>query len=108
LKPLAGADSDNESQSPEPVPGLTNARALALDRMPIRTRESGATLSAWRLSAGSDQGEGAIVLVEAGAGEVRYRGEGVFLGWTAEQLREAYEALRPRTEESAFEIQQLG
>jgi hypothetical protein len=108
LKPLAGAESDNEPRFPEPVPGLTNARALALDRMPIRTRESGATLSAWRLSAGSDQGQGAIVLVEAGPGEAWYRGEGVFLGWSAEQLREAYEALRPRTEESGFEIQQLG
>jgi hypothetical protein len=108
LKPLAGADSDNESLSPETVPGLTNARALALDRMPIRTREGGATLSAWRLSAGSDQGEGAIVLVEVGPGESWYRGDGVFLGWTAERLREAYAALRPRTGESGFEIQQLG
>jgi hypothetical protein len=91
-----------------PVPGLTNARGLSLDRMPIRTRESGATLSGWRLSAGSDEGEGAIVLVESGAGEIRYRGEGVFLGWTAEQLRGAYEALRPRADESAFETLQLG
>jgi hypothetical protein len=91
-----------------PVPGLTNARALSLDRMPIRTRESGATLSGWRLSAGSDQGEGAIVLVESAPGEARYRGEGVFLGWSAEQLREAYESLRPRAEESRFETQQLG
>jgi hypothetical protein len=105
---VAAADSDEGSQSPEPVPGLTNARGLALDRMSIRTRESGATLSGWRLSAGSDQGEGAIVLVEAGAGEAWYRGEGVFLGWTAENLRAAYEALRPQSEESAFEIQQLG
>ena len=104
---MAPADSDNGSRSPESVPGLTNARALALDRMPIRTRESGATLSGWRLSAGSDQGEGAIVLVEDGAGEAWYRGEGVFLGWTAENLRTAYEALRPQSEES-FEIQQLG
>jgi hypothetical protein len=90
------------------VPGLTNARGLSLDRMPIRTREGDVTLSGWRLSAGSDQGEGAIVLVEGGAGEIRYRGEGVFLGWTAEQLRGAYEALRPRSDESAFETQQLG
>jgi hypothetical protein len=100
--------SGERANRPDPVPGLTNARTLALDRMPIRTRESGATLSAWRLSAGSDEGLGAIVLVEAGSGEVWYRGDGVFLGWTAEQLRAAYEALRPRAEESAFEIPQLG
>ena len=105
---MVGDDSDIRLQPREQVPGLTNARALALDRMPIRTRESGATLAAWRLSADSDQGAGAIVLVEAGAGEIRYRGEGVFLGWTADNLRAAYEALRPRSEESAFEIHQLG
>jgi len=110
LKRLAGSDSDTEPQRPEPVPGLTNARALTLDRMPIRTRESGVTLSAWRLSAESDQGRGAIVLVEAGSGsgEVWYRGEGIFLGWTVENLRAAYGALRPRNEESAFELHQLG
>ena len=107
MKTLTGADSETEPRPTERVPGLTNARALALDRMPIRTRESGATLSGWRLSAGSDQGEGAIVLVEDGAGEVRYRGEGIFLGWTAENLRAAYETLRPQSEES-FEIHQLG
>jgi hypothetical protein len=91
-----------------PLPGLTNARAHSLDRVPIRTRETGVTLSGWQLSVGSDQGEGAIVLVEAGPGEPRYRGEGVFLGWSAEQLRGAYEALRPRTDESALETLQLG
>jgi hypothetical protein len=105
---VAESGSNTGPDPATPVPGLTNAHALALDRMLIRTRESGATLSAWRLSADSDQGVGAIVLVEAGAGEIRYRGEGVFLGWTAEHLREAYESLRPRTEESAFEIPQLG
>jgi hypothetical protein len=102
------AESGSNADPEAPVPGLTNARALSLDRIPIRTREGGVTLSGWRLSAGSDQGEGAIVLVEAGPGETRYRGEGVFLGWTAEQLRGAYEALRPRTDESRFETQQLG
>ena len=91
-----------------PLPGLTNAHALSLDRVPIRTRGSGVTHSGWQLSVESDQGEGAILLVEADPGEARYRGEGVFLGWTAELLRGAYEALRPRTDESAFETQQLG
>ena len=104
---MVGADSETQPRRTEPVPGLTNARALALERMPIRTRESGVTLSGWRLSAGSDQGEGAIVLVEDGSGGAWYRGEGVFLGWTAENLRTAYEALRPQSEES-FEIHQLG
>jgi len=104
---LTGANSDTQPQPPESVPGLTNARAVSLDRVPIRTRESGVTLSAWQLSVESDQGQGAISLVEAEAGEGWHRGDGVFLGWTAEHLRAAYEALRPRTEES-FELHQLG
>jgi len=91
-----------------PLSGLTNLRAAALERSPIRTRESRVTLSGWQLSVESDQGKGAIVLVEAGPGKARYRGEGVFLGWTEEQLREAYESLRPRTSESPLETQQLG
>lgn len=90
------------------LPGLTNARAVLLDRVPIRTRESGVTLAGWQLSVESDQGKGAILLVEAGPGDARYRGEGIFLGWTAELLRGAYEALRPGTDEPAFETQQLG
>ena len=102
------SESGSNSDPATPVSGLTNAHALSLDRTPIRIREGGVTLSGWRLSAGSDQGEGAIVLVESGPGEARYRGEGIFLGWTAEQLRGAYEALRPRTDESRFETQQLG
>ena len=100
--PNAGPDPETS------LPGLTNAHAAALERSPIRTRESRVTLSGWQLSVESDQGKGVIVRVEAGPGEARYRGEGVFLGWTEEQLRKAYESLRPRTAESALETQQLG
>jgi hypothetical protein len=76
--------------------------------VPIRTRESGVTLSGWWLSVESDQGKGAIAFVESSTAEVLYRGEGVFLGWATEDLRAAYQALRPRREEQAFEIQQMG
>src|SRR5438093_2899663 len=73
-EPMAGADSEPEAQPhrPEPVPGLTNARAQSLDRTPIRTRGSGVTLSGWRLSAVSDQGEGTIVVVDSESGENWY------------------------------------
>jgi hypothetical protein len=98
----------NEPHSPEPLFGLTNARAVSLERVPIRTRESGVTLSGWWLSVESDQGKGAIALVESSDANVWYRGEGVFLGWGAEDLRAACEALRPRPDEPAFEIQQMG
>jgi hypothetical protein len=90
------------------VAGLTNSRTVSLERAPIRTRESGVTLSGWRLCVESEEGEGAIVLVEAATGEPWYRGEGVFLGWSPEALRTAYESLRPRSEEPAFDVGQLG
>ena len=98
----------SEPESPESLFGLTNARAVSLERVPARTRESGVTLSGWWLSVESDQGKGAIALVESSTARACYRGEGVFLGWTQGDLRTAYEALRPRPEEPASEIQQLG
>jgi hypothetical protein len=105
---VADADSNARPQAAESLLGLTNARTVSLERVPIRTRESGVTLSGWWLSVESDQGKGAIALVESSSADVWYRGEGVFLGWGAEDLRAAYEALRPRDEESGFQTQQLG
>ena len=93
---------------PEAVPGLTGARATALERIPTRSRESAVTRSSWRLSVASAEGEGAIVLVETSPSEAFFRGEGVFLGWSLDRLQAAYEALRPRSEESAMEMPQLG
>lgn len=105
---MSEAERTPGPEAPEAVRGLTNARAVSLDRAPIRTREAGVTLSAWRLSVESDQGQGAIVLVTVSAAEVFYRGEGVFLGWEAEDLRAAYETLRPQSEEPPPQIPQLG
>ena len=95
-------------ETPEAVAGLTGARATALERIPTRSRESEVTRSSWRLSVTSAEGEGAIVLVETSASEAFVRGEGVFLGWSAERLQAAYEALRPRSQEPAMEMPQLG
>jgi hypothetical protein len=95
-------------EKPEAVPGLTGARATALERIPTRSRESALTHSSWRLSVTSAEGDGAIVLVENAALETFLRGEGVFLGWSPERLQAAYEALRPRSEERATEMPQLG
>jgi hypothetical protein len=105
---VADADSNARPQAAESLLGLTNARAVSLERVAIRTRESGVTLSGWWLSVESDQGKGAIALVESSAANVWYRGEGIFLGWGAEDLRAAYETLRPRPGEPGFEIQQMG
>ncbi|MGH9441034.1 MAG: hypothetical protein ACRD16_02045 [Thermoanaerobaculia bacterium] len=101
-----------ESASPESrveiVPGLTNPRALSLDRFPVRTREGSTTRSAWRLEVASDRGAGAIVLVETSAAETFYRGDGVFLGWPQDRMAAAYRALLPKPEDDGFVMQQMG
>jgi hypothetical protein len=90
------------------VSGVTNPRARALERVPIRTRTSAVTRSAWRLSVVSEQGEGAIVLVEVTPGETLYRGDGTFLGWAQDRLAAAYTVLRPEPEADGFDMQQMG
>jgi hypothetical protein len=90
------------------VPGLTNPRALSLARFPIRTRGDEATRSAWRLAVACEEGEGAVVLVEASAAETFYRGEGILLGWAQDRLASAYRALLPEDGEPTFELHQLG
>ena len=106
----------------DPLEGLTAPRFIALERVPIRTRGSATTLSGWRLSAAADQGEGAIVLVDADAGADAgadvaaaahpgapfWRGAGVFLGWPAKRLFAAYAALLPESDERPLELNQLG
>ena len=97
------------TESAEPsVPGLTNPRGLGLERFPIRAREQLMTLSAWRLSASADEGDGTITLVELPSGEILRRGDGIFLGWTQERLGRAYDALVPRDDAPPPEMLQLG
>ena len=90
------------------VPGLTNPRASALDRFLIRLRDGSATQSAWRLAVESDEGQGAIILVEVPPAETFYRAEGVLLGWPQDRLGAAYRALLPEPEADDFHMQQLG
>lgn len=86
--------------------GLSGLSAKPPERVPIRVRSSDCTLSGWRLEVASDQGAGAIVLVET---EARYyRGEQILLGWAQERLASLYEALLPRPDQSPFETLQLG
>ena len=102
-------DSDRpQGEAPDPVPGLTGAKALLLDRFLIRTRGGNSTQSAWRLAVASAQGQGAIIFVEGSREETFYRGEGVFLGWPQDRLESAYRALLPKADESDLELNQLG
>ncbi len=89
--------------------GLTNPRGLGLSRVPVRLREEAVTLSAWRLSVASDEGDGFVTLIEAPGREAMYRGDGVCLGWAQERMASAYDSLRPKEEAStATEFPQLG
>jgi hypothetical protein len=100
---------EDESQTEGlPLEGLSNARAIALERFPIRTRESSTTLSAWRLEIATDEGEGTIYLVEISPDRAIYRGGGVLLGWSQPRLEAAYRALLPASAESSSETLQLG
>jgi hypothetical protein len=76
--------------------------------MPIRTRASGVTQSAWRLAVACDQGTGTIVLAEVSPQRSCYRGDGIFLGWPQEKLAAVYVALQPQRDEPPFELPQLG
>lgn len=78
----------------------------SLERSPIRTRESGNTHSAWRMEIESAKGSGTITLVDAAS--PFYRGEGLFLGWTQEQLTETYQKLLAPDDAPPFEVMQLG
>lgn len=86
--------------------GLSGLSAKPPERVFIRVRLSDRTLSGWRIEIASDQGAGAIVLVDT---EARYyRGEEILLGWAQERLASLYAALLPRPEQNPFETLQLG
>jgi len=102
------ATADVDTSRAQAVTGLTDARAVALERYAIRTRENGVTRAAWRLEIQSAEGPGAIVCVDAENDRTHYRGEGVFLGWPQERLEAAYFALRPLDSSPPLELSQLG
>jgi hypothetical protein len=87
---------------------LENAVLRSLERSAVRTRESGVTHAAWRMEIDSEAGGGAITLIDASEGPAFYRGEGVFLGWTQEQLAETYQRLLSPGDDRPFEVMQMG
>jgi ketosteroid isomerase-like protein len=76
----------------------------SLERTPIRTRESSATLSAWRMTIDGPDGRGTITLVDG----VSYRGDGALLGRSQEELAAAYGALAVSDVAGGPEMQQWG
>ena len=101
-------DTPEEKPVPDPLEGLTAVRRESLERVPIRTREDSVTRSGWRMSVECAEGPGAIVLLELSPSVSLCRGEGVFLGWSADRLEAAYKALFPGSDEPELSMPQLG
>lgn len=87
---------------------VENLTLRSLSRAPIRTRESDVTHSAWRMEIESDAGSGTITLIDVADGSPFHRGDGIFLGWTREQLAETYVRLLAPDDGPPFEVMQLG
>jgi uncharacterized damage-inducible protein DinB len=75
----------------------------SLERVPIRVRESGTTISAWQMIVDTPGGSGTITLLDN-----FYRGERIFLGWPQERLAAEYQRLNTPPDEPRFELPQLG
>lgn len=86
---------------------LTNPAAL-LEHVPVRERGAALTRSAWRIAVTADEGKGTILRLEAADGAVVFRGDGMFLGWSAEEMTAAWEALAHSDAPPDPEYQQLG
>ncbi len=98
----------DETPAP-PLAGL-NVTGTRVARVSVRARGAGHTFSAWALSVETDQGPGSIVRVEPSPDATHWRGDGVFLGWPAERLAVAWEALRAAEPEpeAGPDLPQLG
>jgi hypothetical protein len=88
-QPQVADEQDDEKEN-----RLANPVLRSLERGAVRMRESGVTHAGWRLEFDSDQGEGAITLIETSAGQSFFRGQGVCLGWGQEDLSMLYHSLR--------------
>ena len=93
----------------DPLEGI-RVSSHRVERVAVRAREAGHTFSAWVLRVETDRGSGTIARVEPSPEEAHWRGDGVFLGWSADRLAAAWDALRatePEPEKPP-EMPQLG
>lgn len=72
---------------------LTAMRCVSLEHIP----------GAWRMQIACSDGQGSIVLDDS----QKYRGAGLFAGWSQDEMRSVYQSLIPK-DESRFEVPQLG
>ena len=86
---------------------LTNPSVL-LERVPVRERGASLTRSAWRVAVTAEEGTGTVVRLEASDGAVHFRGDGLFLGWSAEDMGAAWDVLSRSNAPAEPEFMQLG
>jgi len=96
--PALPGPTGNATERPT-APGMRS-----LERVPVRTREVIATVSAWQMTVETPGGTGTITLLDNGS----YRGDGVFFGWSHEKLAAEYQRLNTPPDAPKFELQQLG
>ena len=89
------------------VARLTNPVAH-LERVPVRERGGSQTRSALRVLITASEGEGTIVRIEAEDRAVHFRGEGLFLGSSPQEMAAAWEALARSDAPPEPESMQLG
>jgi hypothetical protein len=79
-----------------------------LERVPVRERSGSQTRSAWRVAIAATEGSGTIVRIEADGGAIHFRGDGLFLGATSEQMAAAWDALARSDAPPEPDFPQLG
>jgi hypothetical protein len=89
------------------VTTLTNP-AVLIERVPVRERGGSLTRSAWRVAVTANEGSGTIVRIEAEGGAVHFRGDGLFLGSSPEEMAADWEALARSDAPPEPESMQLG
>ena len=89
------------------VARLTNPVAH-LERVPVRERGGSVTRSAWRVAITANEGLGTIVRMEVEGGAVYFRGDGLFLGSSPEEMAASWEALAHSDAPPEPEFMQLG
>ena len=90
-----------------PTERPTSGGLRSLERVPVRVRGLGTTVSAWRMIVDSERGSGTITVIDVDRHEA-YRSDGIFLGWTQEQLAAEYQRLNKSSGESQPDLLQLG
>ena len=76
----------------------TGLEVMSRTRIALRARESGTTLSGWRIELTLPEGRAGMVQLELGPSATFYRGDGALLGATQERLAALWTDCLPETD----------